>query len=69
MAVHDPTDMLHRERRRAFDWEHGRAYEQVERAAQRLELIGPEHAREVALLRAIRRRLARHINEGSCVGE
>ncbi len=46
--------------------EHGKAYDAIEDAAQRLEMTGAGHAREVVLLRAIRRRLARHIFAGSC---
>jgi ferric-dicitrate binding protein FerR (iron transport regulator) len=63
--IHDPQ----REDLRQFDHEHCRAYEAVERAAQRLELAGPGHTREAGLLRAIRRRLARHVNDGSCDGD
>ena len=57
------------DQRRQFAHEHERAYDAVETAAQRLELGGPGHAREVALLRAIRRRLSRHLVDGGCDGD
>jgi hypothetical protein len=53
----------------AFEHEHSRAYDAIETAAQRLELAGSGHEREVGLLRAIRRRLARHLEVGDCDGD
>ena len=57
------------EQRRAFEHEHAQAYEAIERAAQRLELCGSGHEREVGLLRAIRRRLSLHVMDGTCDGD
>ena len=67
-VVHESCDDS-AEHRRAFAHEHGQAYDAVEKAAQRLELAGPGHEREVALLRAIRRRLSRHLVDGTCDGD
>lgn len=59
-------DRRHAESRRAFNHEHAQAYDAIERAAQRLELAGDGHAAEVRMLRAIRRRLSRHLVDGVC---
>jgi hypothetical protein len=60
----DPAEVA-----RQFAHEHARAYDAVHAAANRLELAGPGHEREVALLRAICRRISRHEAAGSCDGD
>lgn len=54
---------------RQFAHEHARAYDAVHHAANVLELAGEGHQREVALLRAICRRITQHEAAGSCDGD
>jgi hypothetical protein len=48
----------------AFDVEHGRLYEALERAAQLAELAN--HLGDAAVLRGLRRNVARHIHDRTC---